>query len=307
VGLFVVTGGGGLLGAALVDALSEPIDNLVVATDIRFAKSEARQNVIRISGSIFEDSFIRNLTHVVDALTNSNTWSHVIEEFRGLPEVTLNPDPPHAFIAQNRADRGLKGVISCIAEPEPRSTISSELSAEVIAKVGALGDDRDAMIRIAFSRYTAEEFVSQLKTNVVGVHAVIVGLFDQILRSENCSIVNFASQYSFRPPNQDLFVNPERFTFKPPGYSASKAALVNYTQYLSNIFRGTGVRFNCIAPGNVRTNQSDAFVDRYSNYTNSGRMMNISDVVGPVLFLLSPESDYINGTTLIVDGGWSVK
>jgi NAD(P)-dependent dehydrogenase (short-subunit alcohol dehydrogenase family) len=305
--IFVVTGGGGLLGKAIVDELSKTTENLVVATDIHFSDSEDRRNVVRISGSIFEDSFIQNLRHVVDAVTTSHAWSHVVDELRDIAPITVNHHSPDAFIGQNHADRRLNGVINCIAEPEPRSKISSQLSVEELSQVTRLGTDRDTMIRFAFSKYTAEEFVSQLRTNVVGVHAVLVGLHDQILKSKNCSIVNFASQYAFKSPNQDLFVNPERFTFKPPGYSASKAALVNYTQYLSNIFRGTGVRFNCIAPGNIRTNQSDAFVERYSNYTNSGRMMNISDVVGPVLFLLSPESDYINGTTLIADGGWSAK
>lgn len=274
--IFVVTGAGGLIGTAIVDALSQESRNFIFAIDLAFSNQIAGTNVTYIMGSVFDE--------------------FLINELRGKIQ----------FLAEAENSK-LSGIVNCLTEPEPTHSVWSGSDFETISKIGTLGEVRNAAIREALSHYSVEEFTAQLKTNVVGVHAVICGLQNQIVQSGKCSVVNFASQYAFRAPNQDLFENVRKFTYKPPGYSASKAALVNYTEYLSNAFSGTGARFNCIAPGNVQTKQSEEFVVRYSKLTNANRMMTISDVVGPVLFLLSEESSYVNGSTLVADGGWNAK
>jgi NAD(P)-dependent dehydrogenase (short-subunit alcohol dehydrogenase family) len=67
-----------------------------------------------------------------------------------------------------------------------------------------------------------------------------------------------------------------------------------------------GIRVNCIAPGGVENNHNPEFVLSYSAQTALGRMAQPEDVVGAVSYLISQAANYVTGTTLTVDGGWSI-
>ena len=69
---------------------------------------------------------------------------------------------------------------------------------------------------------------------------------------------------------------------------------------------GANVRVNAVAPGGIRNPwdpQGKDFQKLYSERCPMGRMAELDELLGPVLFLLSAEASYINGHTLIVDGG----
>ena len=93
-------------------------------------------------------------------------------------------------------------------------------------------------------------------------------------------------------------------------YAASKAGLANLTRSLANEWAGRGVRVNAIAPGYVKTEmtevlQSDPVRSRQIlERTPAGRFGSPDDLRGPVVFLASDASRYVNGATLVVDGGW---
>ena len=156
-----------------------------------------------------------------------------------------------------------------------------------------------------FSQYSVSHFQSNIHSNLVSIHGLIAGLASSMISKEPTSIINLASQYGLRPPDQSLLegITPE--TYKPPGYSVSKAALISYTEYLAHIFRGTNVRANSISPGAIRLNHSDTFIAEYSKMTLNERMMEKHEMVPVVLFLLSDNSQYMNAANLVIDGGWS--
>ncbi len=95
-----------------------------------------------------------------------------------------------------------------------------------------------------------------------------------------------------------------------PGYAASKGGIKTLTMALSNEWAGSGVNVNAVAPGYIATDnttalQSDpvrnkAILERIP----AGRWGQPEDLAGAVIFLSSTASDYINGVTLVVDGGW---
>ena len=93
-------------------------------------------------------------------------------------------------------------------------------------------------------------------------------------------------------------------------YAASKAGLANLTRSLANEWAGRGVRVNAIAPGYVKTEmtevlQSDPVRSRQIlERIPAGRFGSPDDLRGPVVFLASDASRYVNGATLVVDGGW---
>lgn len=158
-----------------------------------------------------------------------------------------------------------------------------------------------------WQNYPDEDFLNQYDVNVIGIHRILTSLYETYKNSKSCSIVNFSSQYAKRNIDQNLFKNLGHFIFKPPAYSASKAAIENYTGYLSQVFKNTGIRANVIAPGVVNTGQSKEFKEKYSRLTNAGRLMQPEEILGAVDFLTSERSTYMNGSCLTLDGGWSTR
>ena len=104
---------------------------------------------------------------------------------------------------------------------------------------------------------------------------------------------------------------------KVPAYSAAKAALSNFTQWLAVHFAHTGVRVNALAPGFFMTEQLKFLhIDRETGellpraqkviaHTPMGRYGQPDDLIGPMIWLLSDASRFVTGTVVAVDGGFS--
>ncbi|MCM8568409.1 SDR family oxidoreductase [Gramella jeungdoensis] len=95
-----------------------------------------------------------------------------------------------------------------------------------------------------------------------------------------------------------------------PGYAASKGAIGQLTMALSNEWASKGVQVNAIAPGYIATDNTEALrndPDRSEAILAripAGRWGKPEDFKGPIVFLASKASDYMNGSILTVDGGW---
>jgi 2-dehydro-3-deoxy-D-gluconate 5-dehydrogenase len=95
-----------------------------------------------------------------------------------------------------------------------------------------------------------------------------------------------------------------------PGYAASKGALGQLVMALSNEWASQGVNVNAIAPGYISTDNTEALrndKDRSASILSripQGRWGTADDFKGPVVFLASSASNYMNGSTVLVDGGW---
>lgn len=119
-----------------------------------------------------------------------------------------------------------------------------------------------------------------------------------IAQGSGGKIVNIASMLSFQGG------------VRVPSYTASKSGVMGITRALANEWAKHGINVNAIAPGYMATNntvalQADpvrnaAILDRIP----AGRWGTPADLAGPVVFLASPASDYVNGYTVAVDGGW---
>jgi 2-deoxy-D-gluconate 3-dehydrogenase len=95
-----------------------------------------------------------------------------------------------------------------------------------------------------------------------------------------------------------------------PSYTAAKSGLVGITRAMANELAGQGVNVNAIVPGYFVTEntaalradpqRSKAILERIP----AGRWGDPTDLMGAVVFLASPSSDYVHGAILPVDGGW---
>jgi len=114
-------------------------------------------------------------------------------------------------------------------------------------------------------------------------------------------IINIASMLSYQGG------------IRVPSYTASKSAVMGITRLMANEWAKHGINVNAIAPGYMATNNTEqlrADEDRSKEILEripAGRWGVPDDVMGPVVFLASKASDYINGYTLAVDGGWLAR
>jgi len=153
-------------------------------------------------------------------------------------------------------------------------------------------------------RQDALEFSEQDWDDVMNVNIKSVFFMSQaaakhfIAQGTGGKIINIASMLSFQGG------------VRVPSYTASKSAVMGVTRLLANEWAKHGINVNAIAPGYIATNNTQQL--REDEQRNgeildripAGRWGKPSDFKGPVVFLASSASDYVNGYTVAVDGGW---
>ncbi len=98
-----------------------------------------------------------------------------------------------------------------------------------------------------------------------------------------------------------------------PGYTASKSAVAGLVKAFANEWASSGVNVNGIAPGYIATDNTTALREdperskAILGRIPAGRWGEPQDFKGPVVFLCSEAASYVNGTVLLVDGGWMAR
>jgi meso-butanediol dehydrogenase / (S,S)-butanediol dehydrogenase / diacetyl reductase len=94
-------------------------------------------------------------------------------------------------------------------------------------------------------------------------------------------------------------------------YSAAKGGLKSLTEHMACQYGPQGIRSNCVAPGvtitdMVRHRLDDKGFNRMqSELTPYPRLGEVDDIASTIAFLCSPGAEFINGQSIVVDGGWS--
>jgi len=118
------------------------------------------------------------------------------------------------------------------------------------------------------------------------------------------TIINIASIYGVVAPRFDIYENTQMTM--PVEYAAIKSAVIHLTKYFATYFKGSNLRVNCISPGGVKDRQPESFLARYKGYTLSKGMLDVRDLSGTLLYLLSDMSSYVNGQNFVVDDGFTL-
>jgi len=97
------------------------------------------------------------------------------------------------------------------------------------------------------------------------------------------------------------------------GYMAAKGGLMSLTRSMAIDYGSEGIRVNCLCPGLVRTAMTETlpdFAEKQDFYTSRaplGRIGTPEDVAGLAAFLLGPESSWVTGQSIVVDGGYTIQ
>lgn len=147
-------------------------------------------------------------------------------------------------------------------------------------------------------------FESVIKINTLGTVIPVRAFAKQMAKEGRGSILNFASMNSTRPLT------------RVPAYAMSKAAVVNFTQWLATYLAPAGIRVNAVAPGffvndrsrKILFTQEGALSKRGQNiinHTPMERFGEAKELWGCVAWLLDDEkAGFVTGTTVPVDGGF---
>ena len=122
---------------------------------------------------------------------------------------------------------------------------------------------------------------------------------------QTSSIVNVASMYGIVSPEIKNYKNAK--IMNPIHYGATKSALIQMSKYLACNLNVKHIRVNSISPGAIPqiTKKNKKLFHKLKKRIPLGRFGKPIEVAKPIIFLLSEDSSYINGTNLIVDGGWN--
>lgn len=173
---------------------------------------------------------------------------------------------------------------------------------ETLAKFGRI----DILVNNAgiIKRQDSIEFSEENWDSVINVNLKTVFFLTQavaqqfIKQNSGGKIINIASMLSYQGG------------IRVPSYTASKSAIRGITMTLANEWAKYGVNVNGIAPGYMATNNTEQLRQDEGRSADilaripAGRWGTPADLEGAAVFLASAASDYVNGFTLAVDGGW---
>ena len=178
----------------------------------------------------------------------------------------------------------------------PKATTKEEFITD--ANVNSLND--------TFFGLELEGFQKVFDLNFLGTLLPTMVFAKEMVEGKSGVILNVSSMNSFRSLT------------KIPAYSAAKASINNFTEWLAVHFAKMNVRVNAIAPGFFLTNQNRFLLvdENTENLTARGKKIidntpmgkfgEPEDLVGATLFLLSDVSSFITGTVLPIDGGFNI-
>lgn len=204
----------------------------------------------------------------------------------------------HEARAQLAAHPGGDVEVMAFDVTDPAAVVRGIAAAEErVGGIDILVNNTGAQHRAPFLEFADEDWYRLLDTNLTSAFLVGREVARRMVPRGSGKIVNIASLQS----------EVARPGIAP--YSATKGALKMLTKGMCADLAPAGIQVNAIGPGYFETELTAALVadaefnDWVRRRTPAGRWGKVEDLVGALLFLCSPASDFVNGQVLYVDGG----
>lgn len=173
--------------------------------------------------------------------------------------------------------------------------------ADASGEIDILVNNAGTIRRHPAAEFPLEDWDAVLRTNLDAAFVLCQLLGRGMIARGGGKIINVASLLSFQGG------------VTVPAYTASKHAVAGLTKALANEWAAKNVQVNAIAPGYIRTDNTQALQDNETRSRQileripAGRWGDASDLGGAAVFLASGASAYVNGHILTVDGGWMAR
>ena len=211
-----------------------------------------------------------------------------------------NPEKGAAAVAELSASGGSGAFIALDVADESSCRAMVEKTLARLGRLDILVNNAGTSIRKPPESYTAAEWHAVLDTNLTGAFLCSQAAYPVMKRGGGGKIINIGSMFA-------LFGS----AYAAP-YAASKGALVQLTKSLAVAWAADNIQVNAVLPGWIDTEltrdarrQVAGLHERVLARTPAGRWGVAEDLAGTAVFLASPASDFITGTAIPVDGGFS--
>ena len=185
----------------------------------------------------------------------------------------------------------VKADVSDAAQVEEMFARAVEEFGTVDILVNNAGITRDKIIL----RMKEEDFDSVLDINLKGSYNCMKAASKIMLKQRSGRIISISSIVGLKGNAGQV------------NYSASKAGIIGMTKSLARELASKGINVNAVAPGFIETDMTKALPEsgkeKLLAVIPAGRMGKPEDIAGAVLFLAGPDSSYVTGQVLTVDGG----
>ena len=169
-------------------------------------------------------------------------------------------------------------------------------------KIDILVNNAGTNIRKRPEEYSLKEWTSIINTNLVSMFICSKACYKHFITNKSGKIINIGSMHS-------LFGAP-----LGSAYSASKGGVVQLTKSFANTWASKNIQVNAVLPGYIDTELTKkarldipGLEQRVTERTPAGRWGDPDDLGGIAVFLASEASNYITGTAIPVDGGYSIN
>lgn len=123
-------------------------------------------------------------------------------------------------------------------------------------------------------------------------------------------ILNISSDLSLISPDQRIYrkkgISENEQNLKPVSYSVVKTGILGLTRYLSTYWADKNIRVNTLVLGGVFNNQDSEFLKKVESRIPLGRLANVDEYMGTLIYMCSNSSSYMTGATIVIDGGRTV-
>ena len=201
----------------------------------------------------------------------------------------------------NKLGRKVVGIAADLSKKESADSILSQ-TLETFSHVDILFSNAGIIRRAPFTEFSEKDWDDVININQRALFFLSQAVVRQFKKQGGGGkIINTASMLSFQG---GILV---------PSYTASKSAVMGLTRLMANEMARDNINVNAIAPGYMATDntaplradkdRNKAILDRIP----AGRWGDPDDLKGISVFLASSASDYVNGFTIAVDGGWLAR
>jgi NAD(P)-dependent dehydrogenase (short-subunit alcohol dehydrogenase family) len=149
-----------------------------------------------------------------------------------------------------------------------------------------------------------EDFCENINLHLGGYFLLAQEYIKFCLKQGHGNILNLASVYGHLTPRFELYENTGMTM--PVEYAAIKSGIIHLTRYMAKYLKNRNIRINSISPGGILDNQPEIFLQKYRSFCLNKGMLDPSDITGLIVFLLSGESEFINGQDITLDDGFSL-